>query len=149
MTFELDPRLDNDCFKLAESEHSLWLLMNNRLFTWMVIVPKTQQTELYLLSEKEQLLLTKQSNLLSEFIQQYFDCDKLNVACIGNIVKQMHLHVIARTTSDPCWPGIVWGTSFKEPYKNEQVLKIQQQLQAFCEHKKTTEFKFLALQDKG
>ncbi|MEH6453968.1 MAG: HIT family protein [Psychromonas sp.] len=148
MTFQLDNRLDNDCFKLAESEHSLWLLLNNSLFPWLVIVPKTQHTELYQLSESEQQALTKQSNLLSEFVVQNFDCDKLNVACIGNIVKQMHLHIIARTTNDPCWPGIVWGTSHKEPYQTHQAIKIQQLLQNFSADKNITGFEFPVLQDK-
>jgi diadenosine tetraphosphate (Ap4A) HIT family hydrolase len=148
MDFQLDHRLNKDCFTLAESEHSLWLLLNNSLFPWIVIVPKTEQTELYLLAASEQQSLTKQTNLLSEFVQQHFACDKLNVACIGNIVKQMHLHIIARTTNDPCWPGIVWGTSFKEPYQTHQVLKIQQQLQQFCIDKNISGFNFFPLQDK-
>ena len=149
MTFELDPRLDNDCFKLAESEHSLWLLLNNQLFPWMVVVPKTTHTELYQLTANEQARVTAQSNLLSEFLKQEFACDKLNIASIGNIVTQMHLHVIGRTIDDPCWPGTVWGTGFKQAYKIEDVFTFQQQLQQFCQDKGITEYQFLALQDKS
>lgn len=148
MDFQLDSRLANDCFTLAESEHSLWLLLNNSLFPWLVIVPKTEQTELYLLSEVAQQRLSKETNLLSEFLVQHFECDKINVACIGNIVKQMHQHIIVRTTNDPCWPGIVWGTNFKEPYQSHQVAKIQQQLQQFCEPKSIIGLEFLEVQDK-
>lgn len=135
MQFILDTRLQNDCFQLGESEHSLWLLLNNRYFPWFVIVPKTEQTELYMLSAEQQMQLQQESNWLSEFVHTHFDCDKLNVASIGNIVEQMHLHIIARSESDPCWPGVVWGTSYRQEYKIDEVLEIQRKLKLFCDQK--------------
>ena len=135
MTFQLDPRLANDCYQLAESEHSLWLLLNNSYFPWFVIVPRTQCTELYQLSQGQQQQLQQETNLLSEFAASHFDCSKLNVASIGNMVKQMHQHIIVRNESDPCWPGVVWGTSFKQGYDIAEVQEIQTKLQRFCEHK--------------
>ena len=146
MDFKLDTRLDNDCYKLAESEFSVWLLLNNRLFPWLIIVPKTEAQELYLLTIEEQQLLQKESNLLAEFVNNEFPCDKLNIASIGNIVKQMHIHIIARTESDPCWPGVVWGTTFKEVYAKEEVLAIQTKLKQFCQDKIIKEMEFALLQ---
>ncbi|MFT6986584.1 MAG: diadenosine tetraphosphate (Ap4A) HIT family hydrolase [Psychromonas sp.] len=146
MTFQLDSRLQKDCYLLAESEHSLWLLLNNSYFPWFVIVPKTEQTELYLLAKEQQDLLQRDINLLSEFVHNNFDCDKLNVASIGNIVKQMHIHIIARTESDKCWPGVVWGTSFKRNYKFTEVMEIQQKLKQFCQYKSINGFQFASLQ---
>lgn len=146
MTFQLDPRLQNDCYQLAESDNSHFLLLNNSYFPWFIIVPKTTQTELYQLSEAQQLTLQNESNLLSEFAHTHFECDKLNVASIGNIVKQMHIHIIARTESDPCWPSVVWGAEFKRTYKLEEALQIQQKLQQFCQDKNINGYLFAPLQ---
>ncbi|WP_354622716.1 HIT family protein [Psychromonas sp. MME2] len=142
MPFTLDPRLHKDCHLMAESDRSLWLLLNNSHFPWLIIVPKTTQTELYMLTPQEQHALQQDSNLLSEFLTTHFCCDKLNVASIGNIVEQMHLHIIARTKSDLCWPGVVWGTTHKQPYKIEDVIEIQNKLKLFCQQKMITLFEF-------
>jgi diadenosine tetraphosphate (Ap4A) HIT family hydrolase len=149
MSIELDQNLQKDCYRLAESEDCLWLLLNNRYFLWMVIVPNTTQTELYRLTGQEQQKLTQQSNIISEFITQHFACDKLNVASIGNIVAQMHLHIIARTTTDRCWPGVVWGTEHKAPYSIDTVLEIQKKLQQFCQNKNITGYHFSSLEIKA
>ncbi|MCP5079842.1 MAG: HIT family protein [Psychromonas sp.] len=146
MTFKLDERLNDDCFKLAETESSLWLLLNNSHFPWFIIVPKTDLEELYLLPIELQVELQKQISLMSEFILSNFACDKLNVASIGNIVKQMHLHIIGRSETDPCWPGVVWGTEFKQQYDKNVVLEIQTKLQQFCQHKIITNIEFAPLQ---
>ncbi|MCP4321644.1 MAG: HIT family protein [Psychromonas sp.] len=146
MTFKLDERLNNDCFKLAETENSLWLLLNNSHFPWFIIVPKTEIEELYLLPLDLQAELQKQSSLISEFVTSNFACNKLNVAAIGNIVKQMHLHIIGRTETDPCWPGVVWGTEFKKQYAINEVLEIQTKLKRFCQHKIINEVEFAPLQ---
>ena len=145
MIFQLDQRLANDCYQLAESEHSLLLLLNNRYFPWFIVVPKTQYTELYQLTKEQQELLQSETNLMSEFVSSHFDCDKLNVASIGNIVKQMHIHIIARTESDPCWPGVVWGTSFKQEYEISEAQEIQTKLKQFCLHKNNKRFQFASL----
>ena len=131
MMFQLAPQLANDCYLLAESEHSVWLLLNNSYFPWFIIVPKTQATELYQLSHEQQQQLQSETNLLSEFAHTHFKCDKLNVASIGNIVKQMHLHIIVRNESDRCWPGVVWGNSEKKTYQYVDVVAIQKKLKQF------------------
>lgn len=146
MTFKLDPRLANDCSQLAESEHSLWLLLNNSHFPWLIIVPKVQESECYLLTQAQQLQIQQETNLLSEFIDNTFECSKLNVACIGNIVKQMHIHIIGRSESDPCWPGVVWGTSFKRVYDAAEIAEIKTKLQLFCQHKVINGVGFAPLQ---
>ena len=146
MIFRLDKRLANDCYQLAESEHSLWLLLNNRYFPWFIVVPKTQCTELYQLTNEQQQQLQSEINLISEFVSSRFDCDKLNVASIGNIVKQMHIHIIARNESDPCWPGVVWGTSFQQEHQIAEVQAIQEKLKSFCQHKNINGLQFASLQ---
>ena len=125
MTFQLSERLQNDCFTLKENKHSIWLLLNNKNFPWFIIVPKTEKEELFELNAEEQSRLQEETNQLSRFINKTFSCDKLNVACIGNIVRQMHIHIIARTESDPCWPGIVWGTEHVQRYEHAKVDEIK------------------------
>lgn len=146
MIFTLDSRLNNDCFTLAETPSSVWLLLNNSHFPWFIIVPKTTVEELYLLPLDLQAKLQQQSSLMSEFIINHFACDKLNVAAIGNIVKQMHLHIIGRRESDLCWPGVVWGTEHKSNYTCVDVLDIQSKLTTFCQHKNINDIEFAPLQ---
>ncbi|AGH82493.1 histidine triad (HIT) protein [Psychromonas sp. CNPT3] len=132
MIFQLDKRLEKDCFKLAETEHCLWLLLNNKYFPWFIIVPKTETIELFQLSSAQQLNLQKETNLLSAFIQYAFTIDKLNIASIGNIVQQMHVHIIGRSQSDLCWPGVVWGCSHHEEYPHKEAQEIKEKLMFFC-----------------
>ena len=136
MAFQLSARLQQDCFVLQETDHSIWLLLNNCNFPWFIIVPKTDKEELYQLSDDEQSRLQKETNLLSEFVEQNFPCDKLNVASIGNIVRQMHIHIIARNESDLCWPGVVWGTKHAKVYEKSNVQPIKEALNQFLSGRK-------------
>lgn len=127
--FGLDPRLARDSFILGEMDNCLLLLVNNKLAPWFVLVPKvTGISELYELDTDAQLLLLNQINRLSRFIKEQFVADKLNVAAIGNIVKQLHVHVIARTENDQCWPGVVWGMDVNETYTNDEVTNLEKLL---------------------
>ena len=100
------------------------LLMNNSLVPWFILVPNTSEKEIYDLSFSDQAALMQEINTLSAFIKDNFDITKLNVASIGNIVSQLHVHVVGRNMSDYCWPGVVWGASGKKPYNDAQVSKI-------------------------
>lgn len=125
--FELDPRLKNDCFILLDSLTCQVLLMNNKDFPWFIIVPKTDKTEIFELGEDLQADVMKVINQLSQFMNVEFNPDKMNIACIGNIVKQLHIHVIARFKTDRCWPGVVWGSPAETKYTQKAVnnLKIK------------------------
>ena len=123
--FKLDTKLEKDCFILGEMTNCLVLLMNNKVAPWFILVPKVAGvSELHELDTKMQTSLMDEINRLSAFIKQQFIVDKLNVAAIGNIVKQLHIHVVARTEDDYCWPGVVWGTDFKEQYLEEEVNEV-------------------------
>lgn len=123
--FKLDERLQQDCFILRESEKFLILLLNNALYPWFIVVPKTDKTELYELDNALQLQVLDIINQLSMHIMSEFKPDKLNVAAIGNIVQQMHIHIVGRSQTDPCWPGVVWGAADKQQYKPAEVEKIK------------------------
>ena len=124
----LDPRLINDCFLLGHLKSSRLLLLNNSLVPWFILVPDTTHTEIYQLPHDQQLDLLDQINILSNHIKQNFSIDKLNVAAIGNIVSQLHIHIIGRHIDDFCWPGVVWGTTERRPYQNSDVDAIKSQL---------------------
>ena len=128
--FELDARLAKDCLILGKLNTSLLLLMNNSLVPWFILVPQTSETELTDLSLSDQNNLLEEINLVSTFIKGNFEISKLNIAAIGNIVSQLHVHVVGRDPSDFCWPNVVWGTSERKPYTTERVSEITT---ALCE----------------
>ncbi|WP_455376307.1 HIT domain-containing protein [Kaarinaea lacus] len=122
--FILNQKLENDCIVLGKIRDSLLLLMNNALVPWFIIVPETTKLEIHLLSNDEQTELYANINALSEFIKQQYKVDKLNVASIGNVVSQMHIHVIGRSHNDYCWPDVVWGRPERVEYTSDQIRAI-------------------------
>ncbi|MDQ6965550.1 MAG: HIT domain-containing protein, partial [Mariprofundaceae bacterium] len=111
MSFELHPRLAADCFVVGRFELSLLLLMNDARYPWFILVPQRAGiSEIHQLSGALRQLLMSESAALSEALAVGFDADKINIAALGNIVSQLHVHHIARYTSDPAWPAPVWGT---------------------------------------
>lgn len=126
--FKLDPQLDKDCFVLGHLKTSRLLLLNNALVPWFILVPDTNATEIYELPHAQQLALLEEINLLSNYLKQNFATDKLNIAAIGNIVNQLHVHVVGRHVDDFCWPSVVWGADGKQAYSDEEVNTIQSQL---------------------
>lgn len=131
--FKLDQRLQNDCFILNESDTFYLLLLNNRLVPWFILVPKTDRTELFELDELLQQQIMSLINRLSGFIKQEYQVDKLNIATIGNVVSQMHIHIIGRYRTDPYWPGVVWGAEPKENYQQKTVNNIKIKLKSILE----------------
>ena len=126
--FKLDPRLANDCFELGQLRTSRLLLLNNALVPWFILVPETNATEIYELPRNQLLILLDEINLISSHIKQNFTVDKLNVAAIGNIVNQMHIHIVGRHVDDFCWPGVVWGAEAKKTYDDNEVEIIRASL---------------------
>ncbi len=126
--FELDARLAGDCLILGELDCSLLLLMNNSLVPWFILVPVTKATEIYQMQKEQQLQLLKEIDLLSDFINSEFAIEKLNVAAIGNIVRQLHVHIVGRHSSDYCWPGVVWGSQQSESYSDAEIKRIKASL---------------------
>lgn len=123
-SFSLDPQLLKDCFILSEGTDSCLLLLNNRLLPWFILVPKTDKTEWYQLEPSLQAAMQQQINALSAYIYLEYQVDKLNLASIGNIVSQLHVHVVGRYKDDFCWPGVVWGAEGKKAYTADEVAVI-------------------------
>ena len=120
--FELDPRLERD------SQPLMWLglcelrLMDDRRWPWLLMVPQRPDiTEIHDLTPLDQTMLTFETNMVSQALKRVTGCHKINVANLGNVVPQLHLHVIARNEGDPGWPGPVWGHGVREPYRREDL----------------------------
>lgn len=122
--FVLDSRLENDCHILGQLDSTLLLLMDNALVPWFILVPQVEVTEFHELQHETQLQLLEQINLISTYLKQELSVDKVNVAAIGNIVRQMHIHVVGRTESDYCWPNVVWGAEGGRPYSDSELQKL-------------------------
>lgn len=129
--FELDPRLASDCINLGETKLSLLLLMDNSLLPWFILVPKSNETEIFELAKADQLLLLEEINLLSGFLKTVMKAEKLNVAAIGNIVRQLHVHVVGRSSTDFRWPNVVWGAQERVPYSNAGIRSILAALEGY------------------
>lgn len=130
---KLDERLQNDCHVLGRIGRSAVLLHRNAGIAWFILVPETDCVELVDLPSDQQARLLDNINRLSQLLREHFDVDKLNVAAIGNIVSQLHVHVIGRNHHDYCWPDPVWGTSCGDVYSDDEVVRVQQLLIATIE----------------
>lgn len=123
-SLEIDARLKEDTIQLGSVNGQALLLMNNSLVPWFIVLPNTRETELYKLPESERRVLEKNVNVLSEFISSNFHIEKLNVAAIGNVVSQMHVHIVGRHRNDFCWPGVVWGQTARKAYGESELTNI-------------------------
>jgi diadenosine tetraphosphate (Ap4A) HIT family hydrolase len=120
MTFKLNPILENSTFLIKDFADSQILLSKNSLITWFLLVPKTDIIEWYLLDQDSQQRLNNQICLISRFLKEELNCDKINVATIGNVVAQMHIHVVGRHKDDCFWPDVIWGKKEFKEYTKEQ-----------------------------
>lgn len=128
MSFQLDQKLEADCHLLGMHGATRLLLNRNALYPWFILVPETDEIELYKLIRSQQQDVFELINRLSHFIKTHFSTDKLNIATIGNVVSQLHIHVIGRHQTDPCWPGVVWGSDKSKPYSQQAIKEIQAKL---------------------
>lgn len=85
------------------------LLHKNAVVPWFILVPETDVVDLLDLPEKFRRTPIEEAAVISAFVKQTFGCAKVNFASIGNVVPQLHLHIVGRTPADPCWPAPVWG----------------------------------------
>jgi diadenosine tetraphosphate (Ap4A) HIT family hydrolase len=107
--FSLDDRLRDDTHVLGRVGEILVLLHRNATVPWFILVPRVNAQELHDLDNADAARLLDAARIVSRFVRDHFPTDKVNVAAIGNIVRQLHLHVVGRRADDPCWPGVVWG----------------------------------------
>ncbi|MEW6983035.1 HIT domain-containing protein [Colwelliaceae bacterium 6471] len=127
--FELDPQLKNDCIELAELPLSKLLLCNDSTYPWFILVPRvTDIQDIYQLDWQDQQQLLNESSMLSEFLMQEFSGDKMNIAALGNVVPQLHVHHIVRFKSDATWPKPIWGQQPSVPYTEQELAVLKAKL---------------------
>jgi len=107
--FQLHPRLLADCHVLGKTGVCQLLLHKTALVPWYILVPGADAGELHLLQPDMRDVVYEEMDTLSRHIKDYHKSKRVNVAAIGNLVPQLHVHVIGRTPEDICWPGVVWG----------------------------------------
>jgi diadenosine tetraphosphate (Ap4A) HIT family hydrolase len=118
--FQLHPQLAADTLPVLRMPLSSLLLMNDRRFPWLILVPrKAGASELFDLSHEEQTLLLKEIALAAQALRTLFQPDKFNVAALGNVTPQLHVHVVARFRDDAAWPRPVWGVGQAETYSEQ------------------------------
>lgn len=129
--FELDPRLQADTWVLGDFPLCRLLLSKDANYPWLILVPRrAATTEIFELTEAEQAQLAVETAKLAEGMKPALKADKINVAALGNVVAQLHVHVIARYVADPAWPGPVWGKVPAVEYRPEQLDALKDTLRA-------------------
>ncbi|NMT63865.1 HIT domain-containing protein [Marinobacter orientalis] len=128
--FALHERLEADTVSLGQSALCEIRLMNDSNWPWVLLVPRvTGIREIYQLSREQQQQLLAESSLLGEGMMALFGGDKLNVAALGNMVPQLHLHHIVRFEGDPAWPGPVWGRLPAQAYSTDELAAVTARLE--------------------
>ena len=127
--FELDPQLARDCVVVGDFPVCRLLLMNDSQYPWFILVPRVQGVEeIYQLDEADQQQLLFESSYLAEMLQVLFSAEKMNVAALGNVVRQLHVHHVVRYSTDAAWPVPVWGKHPARPYKDAALSDVMQKL---------------------
>jgi diadenosine tetraphosphate (Ap4A) HIT family hydrolase len=99
--------------------------MNDSRFPWLILIPMRQGiTEVHQLQPGDQQLLIAESSLVSALLMDFFAPHKINIGALGNLVPQLHWHLVARSRNDPCWPGPVWGCGQALPYAEQEGLTL-------------------------
>jgi diadenosine tetraphosphate (Ap4A) HIT family hydrolase len=127
--FTLDPRLQQDTLVIGDFALCRLLLMNDAQFPWFILVPRREEmSEVFQLDIADQQLLWQETSELAETLKDTFAADKMNVANLGNMVSQLHMHVIVRRRDDAAWPAPVWGKLPAQPYSAEQLAAVMGKL---------------------
>ncbi len=129
MKFQLHERLARDTVAVGQLGLSELLLMNDANYPWVILVPMREGIqELFELAEAEQQLLMREISIFSHLMLKHFKGDKMNVATLGNVVPQLHVHLIVRFREDAAWPKPVWGAMASKVYLDDELTMRLDQL---------------------
>lgn len=129
MTFALDPRLAADTLLVGDLPLSRVLLMNDSRFPWLILVPRRGGlSEVHDLSRQERAALIEEAARAGEQLKNLTSATKINIGALGNIVSQLHVHVVARFEGDAAWPGPVWGAGKASPYSSAAAKELVRDL---------------------
>ncbi|MBI2412691.1 MAG: HIT family protein [Deltaproteobacteria bacterium] len=128
--FSIHPTLESDTCEITDLPLSRVLLMKDRGFPWLILVPRRDAVrEIHELTPDDRAILIEEVSLASTILTRLFSPAKINVGALGNIVPQLHIHVIARFEKDRAWPGPVWGSGPRVPYSEEELASTVSRLQ--------------------
>ncbi|MBU6472450.1 MAG: HIT family protein [Alphaproteobacteria bacterium] len=131
--FVLDDRLAADTLPLADWALSRVLLMNDARYPWLILVPRRAGlVELHDLGHAERMVLSEEIVRASKALKAHTGGVKINIGALGNVVAQLHIHVVARSPGDAAWPGPVWGHGAREPYAPDVLERTLSKLAAIC-----------------
>jgi diadenosine tetraphosphate (Ap4A) HIT family hydrolase len=120
-TFRLDERLARDSVLITTLGLCQLRLQNDSRWPWLVLVPQRNNiSELFDLTPLDQAMLTFETNQVASALKDMTSATKINVGALGNIVRQLHVHIIARKEGDTCWPGPIWGHGTAVPYAGNE-----------------------------
>jgi len=121
--------LRQDCLLVGRFRLCHLLLMKDANYPWCILVPDRDNiSEIHQLSESDQLQLIRESSILAAALEKVFSADKINIAALGNIVPQLHLHHVVRYRNDKTWPAPVWGAARAKPYSEEALQVVVDKL---------------------
>ena len=128
--FRLDPKLAADTFAVKSMDSCELLLANDKRWPWLILVPRMEDAVEWheLFTDQRQDIDLEIANSAS-VLKAITGCEKVNIASLGNMVRQLHIHVVARSNGDPNWPGPVWGYGESAPYDPATADKLVQNLQ--------------------
>jgi len=125
----LHPQLAKDCIVLGQLDLCAVLLMPDANYPWVILVPQRENTsEIHALSDADQQQLMRESSKVSRLMAEMFNADKMNIAALGNMVPQLHIHHIVRYRTDAAWPSPVWGAVPAKAYDDVALQAISRQL---------------------
>ncbi len=120
--FDLHPQLAADTTEIVDWPLSRVLLMNDRRFPWLILAPRVAHAvEVVDLPQGERARLWREVDLAAQVLKAETKALKINIGALGNIVRQLHIHVVARNEGDGAWPGPVWGSGTRVPYETNRL----------------------------
>ena len=127
--FKLNSRLLEESAFITKLNVSQVRLNHDARFPWLILIPEIAELkELHDIPDEKQTIVHKEVNFCSAALQELTSADKMNVAALGNLVSQLHIHVIARKHDDKAWPQPVWSTGEAKPYEKENLAKLVNKL---------------------
>jgi diadenosine tetraphosphate (Ap4A) HIT family hydrolase len=131
MDFALDPRLAADTAFIADWPLSRIVLMNDSRYPWVILVPRRMSAvEIFDLDVDDRAVLVEEVARAAEGLKAWAGAEKMNVAALGNIVRQLHVHVVARRPGDPAGAAPVWGVGAAIPYSDQDLTRLSSELAA-------------------
>ena len=129
--FEMDKRLVGDTVELGDFALSRVLLMNDSRYPWLILVPRVvDASEVFDLQLEQQQELWQETQVVAHALKHAFAADKINIATLGNVVSQLHMHIVVRMQNDEAWPAPIWGLGVPQPYSESALIEMRTRLQA-------------------